>query len=130
MALTNLRVMAESHLAITLEGAWAIEVDLIGPAGVKQLGLKAQVLYDRTEQNPSTGQPVIVNEPVVVLRHSSLTVVPKTSEKWLISMPVSPVEGAAKEDFVLDPSRAIEGGRSIGFIRLYPKRVRQKGNPQ
>lgn len=126
MALVNLRALAESHLSVTLEGAWAIEVDLIGPDGVKQLGLKAQVLYDRTEQNPSTGQPVIVNEPVVVLRHSSLTIMPKTNEKWLIRMPVSPVTGAVKEDFVLDPSRAVEGGRSIGFIRIYPKKVRQK----
>ena len=130
MALVNLRALAESHLSVTLEGAWAIEVDLTGPTGVKQLGLKAQVLYDRTEENPATGQPVIVNEPVVVLRHSSLTAVPKTNEKWLIRMPVSPVEGAEKEDFVLDPSRAIEGGRSIGFIRIYPKKVRQKGTPQ
>ena len=126
MALANLRALAESHLSVTLEGAWAIEVDLIGPTGMKQLGLKAQVLYDRTEESPATGQPVIVNEPVVVLRHSSLTVVPKTNEKWLVRMPVSPVEGAAKEDFVLDPSRAVEGGRSIGFIRIYPKKVRQK----
>ena len=126
MALVNLRALAESHLSVTLEGAWAIEVDLIGPSGAKQLGLKAQVLYDRTEENPATGQPVIVNEPVVVLRHSSLTVVPKTNEKWLIRMPVSPVAGAEKEDFVLDPSRAVEGGRSIGFIRIYPKKVRQK----
>ncbi len=127
MGLVNLRVLAESHLSVTLEGAWAIEVDLIGPDGKKQLGLKAQVLYDRTEQNPSTGQPVIVNEPVVVLRYSSLNPAPASpNEKWAISMPVSPVADAAKEDFVLDPSRAIEGGRSIGFIRLYPKRVRQK----
>jgi len=126
MALANLRALAESHLAVTLEGAWAIEVDLIGPDGKKQLGLKAQVLYDRTEQNPATGQPVFVNEPVVVLRYSSLIVVPKSIEKWLIRMPVSPVEGAEKEDFVLDPSRTIEGGRSIGFIRIYPKKVRQK----
>jgi hypothetical protein len=126
MAFANIRVLVEKHLAVTLEGAWAIEVDLIGPAGVKQLGLKAQVLYDRIEQNPATGQPVIVNEPVVVLRYSSLNPAPQSKEKWLIRMPVSPVEGAAKEDFVLDPSRAIEGGRSIGFIRLYPKKVRQK----
>ena len=127
MALVNLRALAEKHLAVTLEGQWAIEVDLIGPDGKKQLGLKAQVLYDRIEQNPSTGQPVIVNEPVVTLRYSSLNPAPASpNEKWMISMPVSPVEGAAKEDFVLDPSRAIEGGRSIGFIRLYPKKVRQK----
>lgn len=126
MALANLRALAESHLSVTLEGAWAIEVDLTGPDGKKQLGLKGQVLYDRTEHNPATGQPVIVNEPVVVLRHSSLTVIPKSSETWLVRMPVSPVAGAAKEDFVLDPSRTIEGGRSIGFIRLYPKRVKQK----
>ena len=126
MALANLRALAESHLSVTLEGAWAIEVDLIGPDGKKQLGLKAQVLYDRTEQNPSTGQPVFVNEPVVVLRYSSLSPAPKSIEKWLIRMPVSPVEGAEKENFVLDSSRAIEGGRSIGFIRLYPKKVKQK----
>jgi hypothetical protein len=127
MALANLRALAESHLSVTLEGAWAIEVDLIGPDGKKQLGLKAQVLYDRTEQNPATGQPVIVNEPVVVLRYSSLNPAPASpNEKWHISMPVSPVASAEKADFVLDPSRAIEGGRSIGIIRLYPKRVRQK----
>ena len=126
MALANLRALAESHLSVTLEGAWAIEVDLIGPDGKKQLGLKAQVLYDRTEHNPATGQPVIVNEPVIVLRYSSLDPAPQSKEKWLIRMPVSPVEDAAKEDFALDPSRTIEGGRSIGFIRVYPKRVRQK----
>ena len=126
MALVNLRALAEKHLAVTLEGQWAIEVDLIGPDGKKQLGLKAQVLYDRIEQNPATGQPVFVNEPVVVLRYSSLDPAPQSKEKWLIRMPVSPVEGAAKEDFALDQSRTIEGGRSIGFIRVYPKRVRQK----
>lgn len=124
--MTNLRELAESHLAITLEGQWSMEVDLIGPDGVKQSGLKAQVLYDRTEENPTTGQEVLVNKPVVTLRVSSLTTVPKSSENWLIRMPVSPVAGAAKEDFVLDPARAIEGGRSIGFIRLYPKRVKQR----
>ena len=126
MALKPLREVVESHLAVTLEGRWSMEVDLTGPDGVIQAGLKAQILYDRTEQNPTTGQEVIVNQPVVTLRYSSLTAVPKSSENWLVRMPVSPVAGAAKENFVLDPARAVEGGRSIGFIRLYPKRVRQK----
>ena len=126
MALKPLREVVEGHLSVTLEGRWSMEVDLTGPDGVIQEGLKAQVLYDRTEQNPTTGQEVIVNQPVVTLRYSSLTTVPKSSENWLVRMPVSPVAGAAKEDFVLDAARAVEGGRSIGFIRLYPKRVRQK----
>lgn len=122
----DLRALAESHLAITLEGGWGIEVDLTGPDGEKQLGLKGQVLYDRTEQNPATGQEVFVNEPVVVLRYSSLNPAPKTNEVWQIRMPVSPEVGAPKGDFVLDKGRAVEGGRSIGFIRLYPKKAKQK----
>ena len=122
----NLRALAESHLAISLEGAWAIEVDLVGPDGEKQSGLKAQVLYDRTIENPATGQEVVVNEPVVVLRYSSLSPAPQSGEKWSIKMPVSPEAGAPKADFLLDKGRAVEGGRSIGFIRLYPKKAKQK----
>lgn len=121
----NLRVLAESHLLISLEGVWGIEVDLTGPDGEQQLGLKGQVLYDRTEQNPATGQEVFVNEPVVVLRYSSLSPAPQTGEVWQVRIPVSPQVGALKGDFVLDKGRAVEGGRSIGFIRLYPKKAKQ-----
>lgn len=122
----NLRALVEKHLGTTLEGAWSMEVDLIGPGGAQQLGLKAQVLYDRAEETPTTGQPVFVNEPVVVLRYSSLSPAPQKGEKWLVRMPVSPQVGAAKESFVLDDTRAIGGGRSIGYIKLYPRRIIQR----
>lgn len=121
----DIRDLAERHLAITLEGPYSKEVILTDPDGIKQT-LRAQVLYDKTVQNPMTGQDQVINEPVVVLRRSSMTRVPVSSEKWFVKMPVSPVAGATKEDFVLGGGRAVEGGASIGFIRLYPKKAKQK----
>lgn len=121
----DIRDLAERHLAITLEGAYSKEVILTDPDGVKQT-LRAQVLYDKVVQNPITGQDQVINEPVVVLRRSSLTRIPKAAERWFVKMPISPVAGAAKEDFVLGGGRAVEGGASIGFIRLYPKKAKQK----
>lgn len=120
----NIRALAEQHLGESLEGGYGIEVILTGPDG-KQQPVKGQVLYSRKVLNPVTGEDIIINEPVVVLRVSSLDPVPKTAEQWFIQMPVSPVEGAAKENFLMDKGKAVEGGASIGFIRLYPKKADQ-----
>jgi hypothetical protein len=40
-------------------------------------------------------------------------------------MPLDPSETATKHDFMLDPSKSIEGGRSLGEIRLYLKNAVQ-----
>jgi len=122
--MTDLRALAESHLGITLEGDFSKEVILTDPDGDIQT-VRGQVLYDRTAQNPMTGQDQVLNEPVVTLRISTLTRVPEKRERWLIQMPVSPVVGAPLGDFVLDGGRAAEGGASIGYIRLYPKKAKQ-----
>ena len=52
----NLRELAESDLGTTLEGDFALPVELIDPDGVKQ-SLVGQVLYDTVEFNPETGEP-------------------------------------------------------------------------
>lgn len=122
--MVDLRDLAENHLGITLEGAASKEVILTDPDGAIQT-VRGQVLYDKTVLNPMTGQDVVTNEPVVSLRISSLTRVPQKRERWFIKIPVSPVSGAPVEDFVLDGGRAQEGGASIGYIRLYPKKAKQ-----
>lgn len=120
----NIRALAEQHLGESLEGGFGIEVILTGPDG-KQQTVKGQVLYSYKIQSPVTGEDVIVNKPVVILRVSTLNTVPKSSEQWLIQMPVSPLVGAAKEEFLLDKGKAVESEASIGFIKLYPKKVDQ-----
>lgn len=120
----SIRALAEQHLGESIEGGFGIEVILTDKDG-KQQTVKGQVLYSRKIQNPTTGEDIIINEPVVILRVSTLDPVPKSGEQWFIQMPVSPVEGAEKENFLMDKSKAVEGGASIGFIRLYPKKADQ-----
>ena len=67
----------------------------------------------------------MVNNPIVVLRRSSLERVPVAGEKWLVKIPIDPVEGSTIDDFIIDPTRPPEGGRSIGFIRLYLRKAEQ-----
>ena len=123
--MTDLRALAESHLAITIEGDWSKEVTLVGPDDGEEQILRGQVLYDRKIENPDTGQEMIVNAPVVSLRISSMDPVPKKDEKWFIKMPISPVAGAPIENFLLDGGRAREGGPSLGYFRYYPRKAEQ-----
>lgn len=129
---TNLRERVESDLGKTLEGEFGLPVELIGP-GVKittsandGLPLKGQVMFDYVRQNPDTGQDIIVNNPVVTLRRSSLLKVPKAGEKWLVKIPTSPSTTAPLEDFMIDPDTPPEGGKSLGTIRLYLRKAVQQ----
>ena len=115
----NLREQAESDLSFTLEGAFGLPVTLIAPDGSIQDNLTGQVLYDTIKVNPETGEEMVVNNPVVSLRRSSLDRIPLPGEKWIVKIPVDPSTTATLEDFIIDQTRPPEGGRSIGFIRLY-----------
>jgi hypothetical protein len=128
---TPLRATIEQDLALTLEGDFASTdaagaglVTLVDPDGTVYAGLKAQVLYDYRRIEPTTGETVVVHEPVVTLRRSSLTRIPLDGERWELRMPVSPLVGAAIVSFLLGAGRAPEGGQTLGFVRLYPKAVR------
>lgn len=123
----NLRNLIESDLATTLEGDFAQTVNLIDPDGVRHDGLLGRVQYDTVRINPETGEEMTVNLPVITLRRSSMARVPQAGENWLIEYPESPITGAAMIQRVLTATRPPEGGRSIGFIRLYPQEVEQSG---
>lgn len=148
--MTNLRQLAEKDLGQTLEGEFKVPVELIGPdgvlyttaqnllvcgavgsicgglnivSGVTSGSLGGQVLYDRVRTNPDTGEEMVVPEPIVVLRRSSLPRVPKSGEKWIVRIPTNISDFNSLENFSLSATRATEGGRSIGFIRLYLTKV-------
>lgn len=128
----NLRESLESDLFELLEGEWGMRVVLISPDGIvqdKRSGtdkpLVGQVIYDTIHTNPTTGEVLVVGDPAVSLRITSLDRVPKSGEKWFVKVPESPAKGAPLVDYVLTDTRAPEDGKSVGYIRLYPQKVMQ-----
>ncbi len=127
----NLREQAEEDLGDTLEDpdGPGLPVILISPDGVEQTksinypdnDLSGQILYDTTVFDPESGMNVIVSIPVVTLRRSSLARVPVAGEDWFVKIPETPDASAPKVSHVLE--RAPQGGKSIGFIRLYLTRA-------
>ena len=135
----NLRERAEQDLGTTLEGQWGLPVELTGPGGIvyktsanspdplNPLTLKGQVLYTTPKIDPNTGEEIVVNKPVITLRRSSLERIPQDGENWHVKAPRDPSLTADLQDYVFTPNSASQGGRSIGFIRLYPSKAVQRG---
>ena len=104
----------------------SLPVYLIDPTGTKNsTPYRGTVLGDLVRINPDTGERMVVSNPVVILRRSSLARVPLAGEKWIVEIPESPRAGAAMIQYALSPVRPPEGGQSIGFIRLYLQVVEQ-----
>lgn len=128
----NLRERIEEALARTLEGEFALPVILISPDGETQdkladeTPLRGQIIYGLARLNPETGEDVVVDNEVVVLRRSSLTRIPKAGENWIVKIPETPSTTAAMVHRSLSATRPPEGGRSIGFIRLYLQEVEEQ----
>lgn len=129
----NLRELAVTDVKNLNTADWALKIELTDPDGNRyttdnETGevLKAiQILYDYRKIDPDTGEEITINEPVVTVARGALSRVPAPGERWFIKLPIDPSDTATLEDFVLSPTRAPEGGRSLGFIRLYPQRVKQ-----
>ncbi len=127
----NVRALAEQDLGQTLEGEFRIAVSLIAPDGLKinttvdGKPLGGRVLWGQPRTNLETGEVVIVSDPVVILRRSSLSRVPLTGEAWSVIIPSGPMTGAPLGLYMLDRSRSLEGGRSLGTIKLPLVRVDQ-----
>jgi hypothetical protein len=127
----NLRAEIEKDLLESIEREWKMPVELTTPDGQTQRFsvnnptelLGGQILYFTRGENPATGEPIIVDQPVVVLRLSSLIQVPQPGERWFIKMPTSPRAGAPWRSFVFTPDRSPENGHDIGFIRIYPQQI-------
>ncbi len=121
--------MLEQDLAVTLESDFAAPVILITPDGqvvnssAHGGSLLGRVQYDYVAEQPG-GEKVVVNEPVVILRLSSLSRVPKAGEKWGIQIPTSPSDPTLRT-FVLGATRAPEVAATIGFVRLFPQKAEQ-----
>jgi hypothetical protein len=134
----NLREQIELDLYDSMESEWGIPVELTSPDGEKQVysmnkpseRLKGQVLYFSRGENPVTGEPMVVNQPVISLRISSLIRVPQPGETWFIRCPISPRAGAPWVNFVFTSDRSTEDGTDIGFIRIYPQKIADTGAHQ
>lgn len=120
----SLRERIERDLAVSLEGRWGLPVVLTSPDGVRQDGLKGQILYGLNRLDPESANEVTVDVPVVVLRRSSLDRIPAAGERWVVEIPVSVTDPAMKP-WMLSADRPPEGGKSVGFIRLYLMDVEQ-----
>lgn len=120
----NLRERVERDLAVSLEGRWGLPVILTSPDGERQGDLKGQVLYGIRRIDPDSGNEIVVDTPAVTLRRSSLTRVPLAGERWIVEIPAS-VTDATMKPYHLTPDRPPEGGKSVGFIRLYLQEVEQ-----
>lgn len=117
----NLRELAESHLAQTLENPdhFGLPIVLIAPDGTEYDAVYGQVLYDTHQFDDGLGIDVVVPNPVVTVRKSSLTRIPLASEKnqWAVRIPSTPSLTASTETYLM--GRVSEDGDSIGFLRLY-----------
>jgi len=136
----SLREQMEKDLSVTLERPqdWGMPVELIGPDGksyktsanspdpANPEPLYGQVHYTSTRFSPEAGEDIVENKPTIVLRRSSLERIPLDGEKWHVRFPKDPKLTAEMQDYVLSLDRATEGGRSIGFIRLYPTKAVQR----
>jgi hypothetical protein len=119
--MANLRETIEAGLATSLEspGGFGLPVLLVDPDGEEHGPYYGQILYNTKRIDPMTGVEIVVKDPIVTLRRSSLARVPEDSEKnrWAVRIPVTPSVTADKVTYGL--GRPIEDGASIGFIRLY-----------
>ena len=122
--MANLRKKAENLLSLSLEGPFGLPVYATGPDGVKN-EYSGQIISDRIQKNPDTGEVMAIINPVVSLRRSSLSRVPQSGEIWYFQMPLDPDPDGELIDFVYDGSEAIRGGRSIGFINIPLSYVKQ-----
>ena len=133
----NLREEIEVDLQDTIEGEFRTYIEITSPDGQIQRynvhnpsdKLAAFVRYHCVRMNPQTGESIVVDEPVVILRKSSLIRVPKGGEKWYVKTPTDPVHDAKLRSFIFSPDRAIEGSDDIGYVTMYPQRIEQSKNP-
>lgn len=129
----NLRELAVKDMKSQNVKDWGLPIELMDPDGTwyttdNETGetLKAvQILYDYRKLNPDTGEEITVHEPIVTIARSSLARVPVPGEKWIVKMPTETSESATLETRVINKARSIEGGKSLGFVRLYPGSVEQ-----
>ena len=121
------RALMEAELADIVEGEFAYPIKVTTQDGVSR-ELFGHVNFDaRKEQSTSNG-PIIVNEMVVTLRRTSCQdrlLFPQQGDRVEMLIPRDPYTGALRYSYICENSKAPEAGRTIGTIRLYPKKAQQ-----
>ncbi|MFP3041887.1 hypothetical protein LQZ19_08700 [Treponema primitia] len=120
----NLRALAEHDLETTLTGDFGLPVMLIPPDGDRfdttadGRPLKGRFLWSQPTVDLDTGEKVSVPAPVLTLRRSDLIRVPETGENWFVDGPKDSCEDAEYTTYKIDTTHALDGGKSLGKIRL------------
>jgi hypothetical protein len=124
----------ESDLADTIEGEFGVPVTLIFAGDgirvsetVDGRPLVGKVRWSQPSITTEDGDTVAVPAPVVTLRRSSLSRVPATGETWYVEIPEGGRKGAPPKSYLLDTKHAIEGGMTLGKVRLPLVEAKQKG---
>jgi hypothetical protein len=119
--------IATEGLKTSIEGNYGLPVILIPPDGIEINTntdgdqLKGQVLYDRERMDPDNGDLISIGETKVTLRKTALSQVPVNGETWYCKVPINPAFPDVMTDkYLVEGSRAIVDGRSMGFITLTP----------
>ena len=121
MSLQNLGIKV-AELAHKKSGT---TVWLTDPAGIRTRHDDCIFLSGRVSQSPDSGEEMVVFKPVATFPRSSLTRIPLDGENWSLEAPLDPDIPLVTTIMTLDPSKAIEGGRSLGTIRLYLSETKQ-----
>lgn len=121
--MVDLRKLSEEFLATSLEGDFSLPVEIQTPDGAVQT-VRGQVLYDRTSEDPQTGETIYVTEPVVVVRRSSLDPIPEPGDRLVVRIPSLPREDADLETYLCF-DQSFRGGRSLGLVRFYLTKTEQ-----
>jgi hypothetical protein len=124
----DLRATAELELYDCLESELGTPIILISPDGKRYTNsvnnptepLRGQVKMYSKGENPETGEPIIVDEPSVTLRTSSLARVPVANENWFIQFKTSPRLNAPLKSFTFSIDKAYEKGTDLGIIKVRP----------
>lgn len=100
------------------------EVTLIPPDGAPFAAV-CQFLSNRTSESPDSGEPMAVFTPIATFHRSSLVRIPENGEIWGMLAPLDPDIPDVKTFLSFDTSKTLEGGRSLGEIRIYFSEVQQ-----
>ena len=125
-----LRSLAANVAKVAIK-TFETECVLIDPDGAKYETdvngdqLVCQLLSGRTTLSPDSGEEMVVFKPVAIFHRSSLQRIPVDGENWALIAPLDPEVPAVLTTMSMDTSKSIEGGRSLGVIRLYMSQVEQ-----
>jgi len=121
------RELMESELADLVEGEFAYPVTIKGGPDGLSYSLSAFVQMSHYKESSEGLGAVVVQEQVVILRISScpawLFVQPLNP--FYVSYPENPVAGAPVVSHLVDGAKAMEVNRTLGIVRLYPKKAAQ-----